>query len=285
MRTKSGDLICRPSLRCIYVPSDTQQIYQERNHRPSLPTLTRLFSRPLTARLEGYTCVIFCVARPVYFCALSGHRTNTRTLCLIIGQSWRRFICAPAHLIGSPNWRIRFARSYLAKLTASYRRREVKGQIPHSKKILIYYRYKTQPNPIQKNFCLFPHNTHYRLLSAKLETNTHCWTQFLPLLPSAACIHKRTNETAQWSVQFIAINLHIYRERSDVSLSLLSPRLGGSWQLPARQPLMLTANQAEAAGCLVLLWQRDNSELLLAWKRQYSEEKEETKKKAADSRE
>lgn len=128
MRTKSGDLICRPSLRCIYVPSDTQQIYQEGNHRPSLPTLTRLFSRPLTARLEGYTCVIFCVTRPVYFCALSGHRTNTRTLCLIIGQSWRHFICAPAHLIGSPNWRIRFARSYLAKLTASYRRREVKGQ-------------------------------------------------------------------------------------------------------------------------------------------------------------
>lgn len=155
----------------------------------------------------------------------------------------------------------------------------------HSIKILIYNWHKTQPNPIQKNFCLFPHNTHYRLLSAKLETNTHCWTQFLPLLPSAACIPKRTNETAQWSVQFIAINLHIYRERSDVSLSLLSPRLGGSWQLPARQPLMLTANQAEAAGCLVLLWQRDNSELLLAWKRQYSEEKEETEKKAADSRE
>lgn len=68
----------------------------------------------------------------------------------------------------------------------------------------------------------FPHNTQHRMLSAKLETNIHCWSQFLP---SDACIHKCKNETAQLSAQFVVINLHIYQERSDIRLPILSPRL------------------------------------------------------------
>lgn len=119
----------------------------------------------------------------------------------------------------------------------------------------------------------FPHNTQHRMLSAELEANIHCWSQ---ILPSDACIHKCTNETAQLSAQFVVINLHIYQERSDIRLPFLSPRLGGGWQLAARQPLMLTVNQTEAAGCLVLLWQRDNSEIFPAWKQQYSGEIGET---------
>lgn len=96
----------------------------------------------LTARLERYTCVIFRVARSVYFCT-SGYRTHEHTVytpthpfCLIIWHSWKHFISTIGHLIITPPLHQppppavgpRLGDSFSVTSSSQSRDREVKGQ-------------------------------------------------------------------------------------------------------------------------------------------------------------